>query len=98
TPHPARVVRRHYFFALYGKDQWRLQPVGKRPQLLGCAMTSSAAHDHDAAGFVDAAGDLGDLCFTGDDFGSRLKRGEARNAASALALTTSTGSVKWATP
>jgi hypothetical protein len=44
-------------------------------------MTSSTAHDHDA---TDAAGDLGNICFAGDDFGSRLERGEARNAAVGL--------------
>ena len=82
--HPARVVVRHDVFALDGMDQRRLEPIGERAQFLGCAMTSGAAHDHDAAGFVDAAGDLGNICLAGDDFGSRLERGDARNAAVGL--------------
>ena len=65
-------------------DQWRLEPIGKRAQFLGCAMTSGAAHDHDTAGFVDAAGHLGNIFFAGDDFGSRLERGDTRNAAVGL--------------
>jgi hypothetical protein len=44
-------------------------------------MTSGAAHDHDAADFVDAARHLGDILFGGGDFGSRLERGDARNLA-----------------
>jgi hypothetical protein len=79
--HPARVVARHDVFALDGMDQRRLQPIGKRAQFLGCAMTSGTAHDHDGPGLVDAAGDLGNICFAGDNFGSRLERGDARNAA-----------------
>src|ERR1700722_15532796 len=53
-------------------------------QFVGCAMTSVAAHDHDAAGFVDAASDLGDIFFAGDDLGSRLERCDARNGAVGL--------------
>ena len=48
--HPARVVVGHDVFALDGMDQWRLEPIGERAQFVGCAMTSGAAHDHDAAG------------------------------------------------
>ena len=65
-------------------DQWRLEPIGERTQFVGCAMTSSTAHDHDAAGFVDAAGHLGNIRFAGEDFGTRLERGDARNAAVGL--------------
>ena len=82
--HPARVVVRHDVFALDGMDQWRLEPIGERTQFLGCAMTSGAAHDHDAAGLVDTASDLGDIGFAGDDFRSRLERRDARNAAVGL--------------
>src|SRR6516225_10832935 len=59
--HPARVVVRHDIFAFDRMYQWRLEPIGKRTQFLGCTMTSGTAHDHDAPGFVDAEGDLGDL-------------------------------------
>jgi hypothetical protein len=44
-------------------------------------MTSSTAHDHDGIGFVDAARHLGDVRFTGEDFRSRLERGDTRDTA-----------------
>jgi hypothetical protein len=62
-------------------DQGRFEPIGQRTQFLGCTMTSGTAHDHDAAGFVDAAGHLGNIRFAGEDFWMRLQRGDTRNAA-----------------
>src|SRR3984957_17863829 len=50
--HPARIVVRHDVLALDGMDQRRLEPIGERAQFLGRAMTSGAADDHDASGFV----------------------------------------------
>ena len=47
-------------------------------------MTSGTAHDHGAAGFVDPAGHLGNIRFAGQDFSTRLERGDARNAALGL--------------
>ena len=82
--HPARVIVRHDVLAFDGMDQRRLEPIGKRTQLLGRAMTSGAAHDHDVVGFVDAAGHLGNIVFTGRDFRTRLERGDTRNAAGGL--------------
>jgi hypothetical protein len=79
--HPARVVIWHDVLAFDGMDQWRLEPIGEPAQFLGRAVTSNAAHDYDAAGFVDAAGDLHNICFAGGDFRSRLERGDAGNAA-----------------
>lgn len=65
-------------------DQRRLEPLGKRAQFLGCGMRTGAAHNRDAAGFVDAACDLADIFFTGGEFGTRLEREEARNGALGL--------------
>ena len=62
----------------------RLEPIGERTQFVGRAMTSGAAHDHDAAGFVDAAGHLGNIVFAGRDFRTRLERGDTRDAAVGL--------------
>ena len=82
--HPARVVVRHDVLALDRMDQRRLEPIGERAQFVGCAMAPGAAHDHDAAGLIDPAGDIGDVCITRCDFGSWLQRREAGHAAVGL--------------
>ena len=63
--HPARIVEGHDLLAAHRMDQRRLQPVGQRAQQIGGAAAAGAAHDHDAAGLVDAPRQFGDVVLVG---------------------------------
>ena len=78
--HPARIVIRHDVLALDRMDQRRLEPVRQRAQLVGRAVAAGAAHDHDAAGLIDAAGDFGDIGLARGELGPRLQRRDAGHA------------------
>jgi hypothetical protein len=82
--HPARIVIRHDVLALDRMDQRRLEPVRERAQLFRGAVASGAAHDDDAAGRIDAAGDIGDVRVARHDLGPRLQGRDARDFAVGL--------------
>ena len=84
APHPVRVIERHDVLALDRMNERRLEPVGERAEFFGGTMTAIAAHDCDAAGFVDAAGDIGDLFRARNDFGPWLQSCNARHRAVGL--------------
>ena len=62
-------------------DQGRLEPIREGAQFVARAVTSSAAHDDDAAGLIDPAGNFGNILVAHGDFLTRLQRCHAGDVA-----------------
>ena len=92
--HPAGIVERHEILALYRMNERRLEAVRERPQFFRGAVAAVAAHDHDAAGLVDAADDFGNLSALAMTSGCGFKVATLDTPPSAFASKTSCGIVR----
>jgi hypothetical protein len=78
TAHPAWIIERHDLLAAHRMHQWRLQLIAERTQEFGAADGAMAAHDDNAAGFVDAAGGFLYGGIIRQDLAAWHQRGKAR--------------------
>jgi hypothetical protein len=61
-------------------DQRRLEPIREGAQLLGSAVASGPAHDHDAIGLIDKTGDFSDVRLARGEIGPWLQDCDAGDA------------------